>query len=127
MKAYEIQGSFGLQHLKLVDRPEPRPGPGEVVVELKASSLNFRDWLTVQGVYNPKQKLPLIPLSDGAGVVGEQGPGARRFARGTRVMAQFAPGWLSGEGTREKFRTSLGGPNDGMLCERIALPEDALL
>src|SRR3954471_10785092 len=125
MKAYEIQSGFGLSALKRVERPDPRPGPGQVLVQIKASSLNFRDWLTVEGMYNPKQKLPLVPLSDGAGVVMENGPGSRRFPVGARVIGVFAPGWIAGEGTREKFRTSLGGPNDGMLCERVVLSEDA--
>nr|UXE45718.1 alcohol dehydrogenase [uncultured bacterium] len=127
MKAYEIQGTFGLASLRRVERPDPRPGPGQVVVEIKASSLNYRDWLTVQGLYNPKQRLPLIPLSDGAGRVVERGPGAERFVLGARVVANFSPGWVCGEGTRSKFRTSLGGPNDGTLCERMVLPEDGLL
>src|SRR3954464_15961092 len=113
MKAYEIQSGFGLSALKRVERPDPRPGPGQVLVQIKASSLNFRDWLTVEGMYNPKQRLPLVPLSDGAGVVRELGPGTSRFPLGARVISAFAPGWVSGEGTREKFGPSLGGPSYG--------------
>jgi NADPH:quinone reductase-like Zn-dependent oxidoreductase len=124
MKAYEIQGGFGLSALRLVERPDPRPGPGELLMEVKASSLNFRDWLMVLGLYNPKQKLPLIPGSDGAGVVVERGAGAQRFAVGTRIASAFAPGWVAGVGTRAKLKTALGGPNDGMLCERIVVPEE---
>ena len=72
MKAFEIQ-EFGIDRLALVDRDTPKPGPGEVLVKMTAASLNFRDFMVVNGSYNPKMKRPMVPLSDGAGVVEERG------------------------------------------------------
>lgn len=127
MKAFEIQGSFGLDHLTPVERPEPIPAPGHVRVRLRAASLNFRDLLTVQGLYSPKQPLPLIPLSDGAGEVVEVGDGVTRVKVGDRVMPIFAQRWLAGEPTKDKLLSALGGPHDGTLVEEIALHEDGLV
>ncbi|HSF38630.1 MAG TPA: alcohol dehydrogenase catalytic domain-containing protein, partial [Thermoanaerobaculia bacterium] len=78
MRAIEIRGGFGLDNLTLVERPDPTPGPGQVVVRMRAASLNYRDLLTVQGKYNPKQTLPLVPCSDGAGEVVAVGEGVTR-------------------------------------------------
>jgi NADPH:quinone reductase-like Zn-dependent oxidoreductase len=127
MRAFEIQSSFGLDHLTLVERPEPVPAPGHARVRLRAASLNFRDLLTVQGLYNPKQPLPLIPLSDGAGEVVEVGAGVTRVKVGDRVMPIFAQRWLAGEPTKAKLLSALGGPMDGTLVEEMALHEDGLV
>jgi NADPH:quinone reductase-like Zn-dependent oxidoreductase len=127
MKAYRIEKEFGLDHLELVELPDPQPGPAEVLVRVKAVSLNARDLRMVLGEYNPRQKLPLIPCSDGAGEVVAVGAGVRELKPGDRVTSVFAPGWLSGEPTRQKLATTLGGPLDGMLSELHVLPEAALL
>ncbi len=127
MKAFEIQGSFGLDHLTLVERPEPIPAFRHVRVRLHAASLNFRDLLMVRGQYNPKQPLPLIPLSDGAGEVVELGDGVTRFQVGDRVMPIFAQRWLAGEPTKARLLSALGGPLDGTLVEEVALHEEGLV
>lgn len=61
MKAIEIQGGFGVDRLRMVERPEPVAGPGQVVIAMRAASLNYRDLLMVRGLYNPRKPLPLIP------------------------------------------------------------------
>jgi NADPH:quinone reductase-like Zn-dependent oxidoreductase len=127
MRALEIRDAFGLDHLALVERPDPRPGPGEILVRLRAASLNFRDLLTVEGKYNPKQKLPLVPCSDGAGEVVEVGAGATRVRPGDRVMTLFAQRWLAGRPTRERLRSTLGGPLDGTLAELAVLDQDGVV
>jgi NADPH:quinone reductase-like Zn-dependent oxidoreductase len=127
MKAFEIRSAFGLDHLTLVERPQPVPAAGHALVRLRAASLNFRDLLTVQGLYNPRQPLPLIPLSDGAGEVVQVGPGVTRVKVGDRVMPIFAQRWLAGEPTKDKLLSALGGPLDGTLVEEIALHEDGLV
>ena len=127
MRAVEIHGAFGLDNLVLADRPDPRPGPGQVLVRLRAASINYRDLLTVEGKYNPKQKLPLIPCSDGAGEVVEAGEGVTRVQPGERVCTVFAQKWISGRPTRERLRSTLGGPLDGTLAELAVFDEEGLV
>lgn len=127
MKAIEIRGAFGLDNLTLTERPDPRPGYGEVLVRVCAVSLNYRDLLTVRGQYNPKQRLPLIPCSDGAGEVVEIGEGVTRVRQGDRVCANFAQRWIAGEPARDKLRSTLGGPLDGTLAELIVLSEEGVV
>lgn len=127
MKAWELQGPEGIDGLKLVDKPDPAPGPGEVLVRLKAATLNYRDLLTVKGGYGSRQKFPLIPVSDGAGAVEAVGPGVREFKPGDRVIGSFFEGWLGGEPSEAKMRTALGGAVDGVLCERRVFPAHALV
>jgi len=124
----EISGKFGFDHLAVEKRADPEPGPGQVLIRVQAASLNYRDLLTIQGLYNPKQPLPLIPLSDGVGEVVAIGEGVRRAKAGDRVAGIFAQGWLSGPPTRDLVQgTTLGGPLDGMLAELVVLDEDGVV
>lgn len=125
MRAIELQG-FAADKLVMADRRPPDPKPGEVLIRVRACSLNYRDWLMLQGVYNPKQKLPLIPLSDGAGEVVATGPGVTGFKPGDRVLGHFFPNWPGGEPSVEAFSISMGGPYDGWLCEQRLYPAHAL-
>lgn len=127
MKAYQLQGPHGIDGMKLVERPVPAPGPGQVLVRIKAASLNYRDLLTVKGGYGSRQKFPLVPVSDGAGVVESVGPGVKDFTPGDRVIGSFFEGWLGGEPSEAKMRTSLGGAVDGVLCEYRIWPSQALV
>jgi NADPH:quinone reductase-like Zn-dependent oxidoreductase len=127
MRVVEIRGDFGLDHLTLAERPDPVPGPGQALVRVRAASLNYRDLLMVDGRYNRKQKLPLIPCSDGAGDVVAVGEGVSRVRPGDRVCGIFAQGWIAGEPGRDLVRTTLGGPLDGMLTEQIVLGAEGLV
>ncbi len=127
MKAIEISEGFGVDRLRLVERPEPVPGPGQLLLEMRAASLNFRDWLMVTGQYNPRQQLPLIPCSDGVGVVLECGEPGGGFAPGDRVLPIFAPRWIDGKPTKEKLRTTRGGPLDGVLAQRMVVDSDGVV
>jgi NADPH:quinone reductase-like Zn-dependent oxidoreductase len=127
MEAYEIQGSFGLGNLKRVQRPIPNPGPGQILVRLGAASLNFRDLMTIKGLYNPKQPLPLVPCSDGAGTVVALGSGVLGFQEGQRVMGCFSQKWIAGTPTAEARAATLGGPLDGTLAEYVLLGEAGAL
>jgi NADPH:quinone reductase-like Zn-dependent oxidoreductase len=127
MRALVIDGSFGLDHLRLEDRPIPKPQRGQVVLRMLAASLNYRDLLMVRGHYNPKQALPLIPGSDGVGEVVEIGPDVERVGIGDRVCPIFVQAWIAGEPTRERLRTTLGGPRDGTLTEYMLLDAEAVV
>jgi NADPH:quinone reductase-like Zn-dependent oxidoreductase len=127
MKVFEIQKSFGLDSLQLAERPDPKPGPGQVLLRMRAWSLNYRDLMVVKGVYNPRLKLPLIPLSDGVGEVVEVGQGVSRVKAGDRVAGAFMPGWIDGPVTDAKAKTALGGGIDGLLAEYTVLPADGVV
>lgn len=120
--------AFGLDGLRLARRQLGEPGPGEVRLRLDKASLNRRDLLLVEGIYNPKQPLPVVPCSDGAGVVEAVGAGVSRVAPGDRVALHFFTGWLSGEATTEKLATALGGPGgDGTLATRMIVSAEAVV
>jgi NADPH:quinone reductase-like Zn-dependent oxidoreductase len=127
MQVYEVQKAFGLENLVLAERPDPVPGPGQVVVQVAAVSLNYRDLLMVQGKYNPRQPLPLVPLSDGAGRVTSVGEGVRRVKSGDRVAVTFFQRWLAGRPSKELLRDSRGGPLDGTLAQALLLSEDEVV
>jgi NADPH:quinone reductase-like Zn-dependent oxidoreductase len=127
MRVIELQNTFGIDSLTLAERPEPRPGPRQVLVKMRACSLNYRDLLVVTGAYNPKLRLPLVPLSDGAGEVVALGEGVTRVKTGDRVAALFMQKWLAGELTEAKARSALGGGNDGVLAEYAVFDEDGLV
>ena len=126
MKVLEIRQAFGLDHLVSADRPQPQPARGEVLLRMGAASLNYRDLLMVQGAYNPKQPLPLIPCSDGVGEVVATGEGVSRVAVGDRVMTLFSQSWLSGDPDRSTLRSTLGGPIDGTLAEYRVFSEQGV-
>jgi NADPH:quinone reductase-like Zn-dependent oxidoreductase len=127
MKVYEIRDGFGLDALRLADRPKPEPGRGEVVLHVRACSLNYRDLLVVKGVYNPKLNLPRVPCSDAVGEVVAAGPDVSRVKVGQRVAGLFMPGWIEGDLTDAKGRTALGGSVDGLLAEYALLPEESVV
>jgi NADPH:quinone reductase-like Zn-dependent oxidoreductase len=127
MKAVEIRGTFGGPEALAFDPsyPEPgQPGPGQVLVRVRATSLNYRDLMIVRGVYNPKQTLPLVPLSDGAGEVTVVGEGVTSVVPGDRVAGTFVQDWTAGEFQQVYWsRSTLGSPLPGMLREYALLPE----
>ena len=127
MKAFEIQNNFGLDALKLIERPHPSPGYGQVLIKLRVVSLNYRDLMVVKGLYDPNIPLPLIPCSDGVGEVVGLGEGVTRVKVGDRIAGIFFQKWLSGKLTEEKTRSALGGAIDGLLAEYAVLHEDGVV
>src|SRR5579875_2002858 len=79
MRALQLDGGLGLANLKVVELPKPEPGPHEVLIRVRACSLNYRDLLMIEGVYGPQTPLPMTPFSDGSGVVEAVGEGVTRF------------------------------------------------
>src|SRR5689334_10811703 len=128
MKAYEVQ-QFGIEKLALVERDEPRVGDRDVLVKFRAASLNYRDLMVASGTYNPRMKLPAVPLSDGAGEVVAVGDAVTNWKIGDRVMPIFAQQWIDGDTSEEKRRTSLGAGAqwDGVLREFGAFDETGLV
>jgi NADPH:quinone reductase-like Zn-dependent oxidoreductase len=126
MRSWQVP-AFGIDSLEFVERPTPAPGPGEVLVGVRAVSLNYRDLMVVKGQYNPKMKLPRIPCSDGAGEVVAVGAGVKAWKPGDRVAGIFMQNWLDGPYTAAKARGALGGDIDGMLADYVVLEEDGLV
>jgi NADPH:quinone reductase-like Zn-dependent oxidoreductase len=126
MKTFEIN-QFGIENLTLTERDEPKPQANEVLVKFHAASLNYRDLMMVKGLYNPKLKTPLIPLSDGAGEVVEVGENVTKWKVGDRVCPIFMQGWHDGAIDFQKARTALGGDLDGVLREFGAFDEASLV
>jgi len=123
MRALVVDGSFGLEHLRVVAREPEKARAGEVAVAVHAASLNYRDLLMVTGRYNPRQPLPLVPLSDGAGVVVDVGPGVTSVQVGDRVAGLFCQAWEDGAPDVAALRSTLGGPLQGMARSVAVLAE----
>lgn len=116
MRALEVSAPWGFDALKVVDAPDPTPGHGEVLVRMKAVSLNYRDMLMVNGMYSRGSATAggsITPFSDGCGVVEAVGPGVTRVAVGDRVATLFFQNWTAGRPTLEKLSSSLGFPIPG--------------
>ncbi|MEJ7713534.1 MAG: NAD(P)-dependent alcohol dehydrogenase [Pyrinomonadaceae bacterium] len=124
MKVYELQNSFGIDSLAIIERPEPTLlSPTQIVVRVRAVSLNYRDLLIVKGLYNPRMPLPRVPLSDGAGEVVAIGEAVTRVKVGDRVAGIFMQTWTGGEIRAEHRASALGGEIDGMFAEHVSLDE----
>ena len=127
MKLYELQPRPGLDSITPAQRPDPRPGSGEVLLRMHAWSLNFRDLLVARGAYGAPPQAGLVPLSDGAGEVLEVGAGVSRVKPGDRVAGCFMQGWLAGEVSSDYAKTALGGAIDGMLTEYKVLSAEGVV
>lgn len=128
MKAFQLREACGIGGLMLrQDLDRPQPGLGEVLIHVRANSLNFRDFIVAHGRYPAGVKSHVIPLSDGAGDVVAIGQNVTGIKIGDRVAGAVFPDWIAGPLTQEIFRRSLGGPIDGMLAEYVVLPEHAAI
>jgi len=127
MKAYVISDGKGLDALQLKSRDIPKPGPGEILVKMKASAINYRDFLTISYASTRGITEDRIPNSDGSGVVEEIGAGVSAFKSGDRVVGCFFQDWIAGSITSKTMASALGGPIDGVLAEYVIFKEDGLL
>ncbi|HEY9884060.1 MAG TPA: alcohol dehydrogenase catalytic domain-containing protein, partial [Thermosynechococcaceae cyanobacterium] len=128
MQAYELRHDQpGLEALTLVERPDPQPQVGQVLVRMHAASLNYRDLLVTKGAYGSQAVQSLVPLSDGAGEVVAVGPSVTRVQVGDRVAGIFMQTFLAGELTPEKAQSALGGAIDGVLAEYVVFDEQGIV
>lgn len=123
MKVAAVKKPGGLANLVIESRPDPAPKPGEILVRVRASSLNYHDYLVVLGVIPADDGR--IPMSDGAGEVVAVGAGVKRFRPGDHVMSLFFPDWQAGGPQLTGFSSVPGDGADGFACELFAGPESA--
>jgi NADPH:quinone reductase-like Zn-dependent oxidoreductase len=113
--------------LELKDASVRAPGAHEVLIRVRAVSLNRRDVLVMKGQYPIAPRDSLVPLSDGAGEIAAIGPGVTRFHVGDRVVAIFFQRWLRGPQPADVATSALGGDIDGMLTQYATLSEEGVV
>ena len=127
MKQYGLDGTGSTSGMSLSDVPEPRPARGQVLVRMRAASLNYLDLKIMDGRFGGGARQGLVPLSDGAGEVVETGEDVRRFAVGDRVASTFFPRWIAGPIPPEARDEQPGSNRDGVLREFAVFDEGALV
>lgn len=121
MQHYILTGNE-TPRLKLTSGTVRQPVRGEVTVDLRAASLNYRDLIVA------KNAKDIVPLSDGSGVISAVGEGVEGWKVGDRVVIGFMTGWVDGPLTPAKQATSLGGQTmNGVLSEQITVPADSIV
>ena len=115
MRALRLPTQPSLDTLAVGEEPVPAPGPGEVLLRLHATSLNFHDYLVVGG--HIPQPAGRIPMSDGAGEIAELGSGVRDWSVGDQVMGAFFPNWIHGAPTEANNAALSGETIDGFAAE----------
>lgn len=123
MKVAAVKQPGGLGKIVIEDRDDPVAGPGQLLVRMKANSLNFHDFAVVSGLI-PNQD-GRIPMSDGAGEVVAVGEGVTEFLVGERVLSLFFPAWERGEPDLSKLIGVPGDHVDGFAAELVAMPASA--
>lgn len=127
MKVFQIQDDWSMDQLKIAERNQPEPGPGEVLLQMKAASINYRDLVVPLRGYGPfTGTLPLVPISDGVGDVVKIGAGVIRVAPGDRACPMFMQKWIAGEPDLNRITSTLGGPMDGVMQEYMIVDEEGL-
>jgi NADPH:quinone reductase-like Zn-dependent oxidoreductase len=126
MRSYHTNSGAGIAGLVVKEHDEPKPGPNEVVVRVKATSLNFRELMILRGNYVLPIKPDVIPVSDGAGEIVAVGSEVTRAKIGDRVVATLFPRWVDGLFSWE-VSAQIGGSLDGLLTEFAVLTEEAVV
>lgn len=129
MRALNVTAPWGLDAIQVAEMPDPVAGPGQVLVRMKAVSLNYRDLLMVNGMYgrgSAGTKDVITPFSDGCGVIEAVGTGVTKFKVGDRVATLFFQNWTSGPPNLEKLMSALGFPIPGAGAELQVFGQDGV-
>jgi NADPH:quinone reductase-like Zn-dependent oxidoreductase len=126
MRSYRLDAGAGLDGLRLDVSELPVPGPGEVLVEVRAASLGYREAMILEDRYVLPVRDGGIPLAEGVGVVAAAGPHVAGPAVGARVLVNAFPRWQDGPFSLDVI-DQIGGSLDGMLAEHVVLPAAALV
>src|SRR5690349_11772336 len=129
MRALNVAAPWGVDAVQVVEKPDPKPAAGQVLVRMRAASLNYRDWLMINGMYgrgNPQATDVITPFSDGCGVVEAVGEGVTRFKAGDRVATLFFQNWISGPPDLAKLSSALGFPVPGAGAELQTFHENGV-
>lgn len=124
---YRLEPLQDLTGLNLQPQPLPEPGPNEVVVQVRAASLNRRDLMLMEGTYPLPATRGVIPLSDGVGEVIAAGSGVTRVAVGDRVTSTYYLHWVDGPQRLMHVREQFGANHDGWLAGHVVLGEDSVV
>jgi NADPH:quinone reductase-like Zn-dependent oxidoreductase len=127
MRRYEIQRDAAGSQLVMKQVARPKPGAGEVLMRVRAVSLNRRDLYVLAGTYGRSGSATTVPISDGAGEVVAVGAGVSRFKVGDRVVGTFFTKWIDGKPTQAGLSSARGGDAPGMLSEFVVADEDSLV
>jgi len=127
MEAYRIDRFGSVDGIVRRSSEDPRPGPKEVLMRVRATSLNYRDLMVLKGGGRGPTKLGVVPLSDGAGEVAAIGDGVTRVKIGDRIAGCFHPRWFGGLIKPDYLTDRLGANLEGMLAEYAVLSEEALV
>lgn len=122
---WQLGPNPGVDHLELVDASQLTPAAGEVLVAVRAASMNYRDTIVIEAAdrFTPGR----VPLSDGAGEVIAVGAGVSRWQVGDHVIGTFFRDWVSGRFDMRYHQAALGGSVDGVLRRTAIFPEHALV
>lgn len=127
MRAWHIMSHEGVDALECIESDVREPGAGEVAISMRASSINYRDLMTVENAAARGVNLPLIPNSCGAGEVVACGGDVTAFSVGDEVTSCFFEDWVSGEITPSAMASALGGDRPGVLAEYVVLPASGVI
>lgn len=129
MKLYRLQGDNRIDGMIVCEEDTPRVKRGQVLVRMRAVSLNYRDLMIAVGRYRlaAEQMQSIVPVSDGSGEVTEVGEDVTRFKAGDRVVNTFVPGLITGQSRPESLSQLRGAPHDGVLAEYVVFEQDDLV
>ena len=128
MKVFQLENNWSIDNLRITERSKPVAGPGQLLLKIRAASLNYRDLVVLKRGYGLNTgNLPLIPVSDGVGEIMKVGKGCSKDLLGKRVCPMFMPKWIRGLPNRDSITSTFGGPIDGLMTEYLVINEESVV